>query len=165
MQETQETWVWSLGPEDPLVEEMATHSSTVAWRILWTEEPGGLQSMGSQRVGHDWATNTHTHIELYGFLNIFWILTPLSDTWFASIFSHSVGCIFGRFPLLCKNFLLWCSSTCLFLLLLGSDFKKSSRPVSRSLTPTLTSRSLWFQVLHSIFNPFWVNFCVWCYYW
>ena len=60
---------------------------------------------------------------------------------------------FGRFPLLCKNFLLWCSSTCLFLLLLGSDFKKSSRPVSRSLTPTLTSRSLWFQVLHSSLQP------------
>ena len=56
----QETWVWSLGWEDPLEKEMATHSSILAWRISWTEEPGGLQSMGSQRVGHDWATNTHT---------------------------------------------------------------------------------------------------------
>ena len=44
-----------------LKKETATHSSTLAWRIPWTEEPGGLQSMGSQRVGHDWATNTHTH--------------------------------------------------------------------------------------------------------
>ena len=50
----QETWVRSLGWEDPLEKEMATHSSILAWRISWTEEPGGaLQSMGSQRVGRD----------------------------------------------------------------------------------------------------------------
>ena len=49
----QETWVQSLGQEDPLEKEMATHSSILAWRIPWTEEPGGLQPMGSQRVGHD----------------------------------------------------------------------------------------------------------------
>ena len=49
----QETWVQSLGWEDPLQKEMATHSSTLAWKIPWTEEPGRLQSMGSQRVGHD----------------------------------------------------------------------------------------------------------------
>ena len=49
----QETWVQSLGQEDPLEKEMATHSSILAWRIPWTEEPGGLQSMGSQRVRHD----------------------------------------------------------------------------------------------------------------
>ena len=48
-----ETRVLSLGREDPLEEEMATHSSILAWRIPWTEEPGGLQSMGSQRVRHD----------------------------------------------------------------------------------------------------------------
>ena len=53
MQETQETQVQSLGQEDPLEEEMATHSSILAWKIPWTEEPGRLQSMGSQRVGHD----------------------------------------------------------------------------------------------------------------
>ena len=46
-----------LGQEDPLEKETATHSSIVAWRIPWTEEPGGLQSTGSQRVGHDWATS------------------------------------------------------------------------------------------------------------
>ena len=50
MQETQETWVRSLGREDPLEEEMVTHSSSLAWRILWTEEPSKLQSTGSQRV-------------------------------------------------------------------------------------------------------------------
>ena len=48
-----ETQVRSLGQEDPLKKEMATHSSILAWRILWTEEPGGLQSMGSQTFGHD----------------------------------------------------------------------------------------------------------------
>ena len=56
MQETQETWVQSLGREDPLEEEMATHSSFLAWKIPWTEEPGGLQVVRSQRVGHDLAT-------------------------------------------------------------------------------------------------------------
>ena len=53
IQETQETQVQSLGGEDPLEEEMATHPSILAWRIPWIEEPGGLQSMGSQRVRHD----------------------------------------------------------------------------------------------------------------
>ena len=48
-----ETQVRSLGQEDPLEQEMATHSSTLAWKILWMEEPGKLQSMGSKRVGHD----------------------------------------------------------------------------------------------------------------
>ena len=48
-----ETWVRSLGREDPWEKEMATHSSILAWRIPWMEEPGGLQSTGSQRVGHD----------------------------------------------------------------------------------------------------------------
>ena len=48
-----EAWVQSLGQENPLEKEMAMHSSILAWKIPWTEEPGGLQSMGSQRVGHD----------------------------------------------------------------------------------------------------------------
>ena len=56
-----ETQVQSLGQADLLEKEMATHSSILAWRIPWTEEHGGLQSMGSQRVRHDWVTNTvHT---------------------------------------------------------------------------------------------------------
>ena len=52
----QETRVQSLGQDDPLEKGMATHSSILAWRIPWREEPGGLQSMESQRVGHDLAT-------------------------------------------------------------------------------------------------------------
>ena len=53
VQETQEMQIQSLGQEDPLEEEMATHSSILAWKVPWTEEPGGLQFIGSQRVRHD----------------------------------------------------------------------------------------------------------------
>ena len=64
-----ETRVQSLGQEDPLEKEMAPHSSILARRIPWTEEPGGLQSTGSQRVGHDWATSlTHSLIQSKGSL-------------------------------------------------------------------------------------------------
>ena len=52
----QEMQVWSLGGDDALGKEMATHSSFLAWEMPWTEELGGLQSMGLQRVGNDWAT-------------------------------------------------------------------------------------------------------------
>ena len=58
-----ETGVQSLSQENSLEKGMATHSSIFAWRIPWTEEPGGLQSMGSQRVRHDWAASTQTHTE------------------------------------------------------------------------------------------------------
>ena len=57
-----ETWVQSLGWEDPLEKEMATHSSILAWKIPWMEEPGGLQSMGSPRVGH--TEQLHVHFSL-----------------------------------------------------------------------------------------------------
>ena len=63
VQEIQEMLVWSLGLKDPVEEEMTTHASTFVWEIPWTEEPGGLQSMRSQRVGHDLQTeNAHTHV-------------------------------------------------------------------------------------------------------
>ena len=58
----QETWIWSLGWEDPLEKGMATHSSILAWEILQAEEPGGLQSTGSQRVGHEWATKQQQEV-------------------------------------------------------------------------------------------------------
>ena len=60
-QEPKEMQVRSLGGEDPLEEGMETHSSILAWSIPWTEEPGGLQSMGSWRVGHDWSNLAHTY--------------------------------------------------------------------------------------------------------
>ena len=56
-----EIWVRSQGQKDPLEKGMATHSSILAWRFPWTEKPGRLQSMGSQRAGQDWATNTFFH--------------------------------------------------------------------------------------------------------
>ena len=59
-----ETWVRSLGQEDTLEKRMATYSSILAWRILWMEEPGGLQSTGLQRVGLDGATSTFTFLSL-----------------------------------------------------------------------------------------------------
>ena len=62
----QETLIQSLGWENPLEEEMATHSSVLAWRIPWTEEPGGLQSMRSQRVRHDLAIKTTVGEEVQG---------------------------------------------------------------------------------------------------
>ena len=61
-----ETWVWSLGWEDTLGKEKATHSSIFAWRIPWTEEPGGWQLMVLQRVRRDWATNTSTLLQERG---------------------------------------------------------------------------------------------------
>ena len=60
----QEIWVWSLGWEDPLEGGMVTHPSILVWRFPWTEEPGGLQSMELQRVGHNWATKHSTQVFL-----------------------------------------------------------------------------------------------------
>ena len=77
----QETWVPSLGREDPLEKEMAIYSSTIAWKIPWTEEPGRLQSMGSQRVRHDWATSLslslYTIMIRFYILIIKWVLTTI----------------------------------------------------------------------------------------
>ena len=71
----QETWVLYLGQEDPLEKEMATHSSILSWEIPWTEEPDGLQSIGSQRVGHDWVPNIHIESRL------FWVSKDLTTHW------------------------------------------------------------------------------------
>ena len=67
----QDIWVWSLGGEDPLEKEMATHSSILAWRIPQMEEPAGLQSMGSQRVRHNWVTSLTFHLP--------WVLIGMTD--------------------------------------------------------------------------------------
>ena len=68
----QETWVQSLGQEDPLGKEMATYSSILVWEISWAEEPGGLQSMGSQRVRHNLATKQQKYHE-----ELIWRFSPL----------------------------------------------------------------------------------------
>ena len=89
-----ETGVWSRGREDPLEKELATHSSTLAWRIPWREEPGRLQSMGLQRVRHDWGTSLslsfsqslrHETLENFFFISIFPLLLVFSSqllSWF-----------------------------------------------------------------------------------
>ena len=69
-----ETWVRSLGREDPLEKGMTTHSSIRAWKIPWTKEPGGLQSMGSQRVRHDWMTSLHFTYMITLFWSGNWLL-------------------------------------------------------------------------------------------
>ena len=79
----QETRVWSLGQEDPMEKEMATNSNIFAWRIPWTEEPGRLWSMGSHRVGRDWATITFTRRKkdhLIFFVHNVPFLPPVSGT-------------------------------------------------------------------------------------
>ena len=90
MQETQEMQVWSLGQEDYL-KGMAAHSSILVWRIPWTEEPGGVQSMGLQRAGHDWATNTFTfHFLSFTYLKSYLILKSNHFSYFYSGV-HKVG--------------------------------------------------------------------------
>ena len=66
-----EMWVWSLGRKDPLEESMASHSSILAWRIPWTEEPVGLQSIGSHRVRHDWSDLAWIH-QMIKLMNHYW---------------------------------------------------------------------------------------------
>ena len=85
-----ETWVWSLGQEDPLEKGMATHASILAWRIPWAEEPGGLQSIGLQRVRHDWITNIY--IQTY--------LDTLKWTW-AKLHLASISSYLIRKPWWC----------------------------------------------------------------
>ena len=63
----QGAWVWFLGQEDPLKKGMATHSRILAWRIPWIEKTGGLQSKGLQRVGNNWATDTHRCVYVLGY--------------------------------------------------------------------------------------------------
>ena len=77
----QETRVRFLCWEVPLEKGIAIHASIPAWRIPWTEKPGGLQSVGSQRVGHDWATNTHTDVWVFSYASLYWA----SSFWFSSV--------------------------------------------------------------------------------
>ena len=77
----QETWVWSLGQKDPLEKGRAIHSSILAWRIPWTREPGGLQSMGLQTIWHNWAINTfHFHVWNKGEQTILSIIVVLVNS-------------------------------------------------------------------------------------
>ena len=116
-------WVWSLGQKDPLKKGMATHSSILAWGIPWTEEPGGLQFMGLQRVGHDWAFNDlllspnsiYSCVFRYVFVSTLFfkslINSNYSNYWYIQIyFSFSnIFCIFLLFPTLFSLVLSTCS--------------------------------------------------------
>ena len=97
----QETWVQSLGGEDPLEEGMATHSSIPAWRVPWTEEPGGLRSKGPQRVGHNRVTErvevAYTHVSKYCRT----VETKLERS--AYIFKHAVLCCPFPHARLCRR--------------------------------------------------------------
>ena len=96
----QETWVRSLGREDPLGKEMATHSSTLAWKIPWTEEPGRLQSMGSQRLGQDWVTELNWSYSSEDWKSRIKVTTRLVSgktflvcRWLSSGSSHDLGSV------------------------------------------------------------------------
>ena len=92
----QETWIWSLGWDDPLEKGMAIHSSILTWRIPWTEEPGGLQSVGSQRVGHDWETNINYGQICLGLIRAcgFCLWSPLTS----SVAADIVPCLYLKLP-------------------------------------------------------------------
>ena len=75
----QETWVQSLGQEDPLEKEMATHSSILAWEIPWTEKPGGLQSMGLHRVRGNWVTKQKQYENALFFIHVLWTVRELNE--------------------------------------------------------------------------------------
>ena len=84
------TWVWSLAWDDPLEKEMVTHSSTLAWRIPWMEEPGRLQSMGSQRIRHNSATSLHFFKEIQCQMNWHTFFKNFNEHfWFSYTFPSS----------------------------------------------------------------------------
>ena len=98
----QETQVRSLGWEDPLEKGMAVHSSILAWRIPWTEEPSELQSIGSQRVGHNWATNTHTYTHTHTHRTLmglpWWLSGKESSSQCSRQKRHRSGCQMEKIP-------------------------------------------------------------------
>ena len=103
MLEPQEILVWSLGGEDPLEKGMATHSSILAWRIPWTEKPGGLQSMGSQRVGLKWRSTHARTAHVKGVKRMWWWWSlPLGSLWMGFHETHPLLREWGK-----KSFFLY----------------------------------------------------------
>ena len=101
-----ETWVWSLDWEDPMEESMETHSSILAWRIPWTGEPGGLQSTGSQRVGHDWRLCTAK--QRASWWTVLWVESQNSDPALcllteSELFSKLFPGLWGMRTVLCED--------------------------------------------------------------
>ena len=125
-----ETWVWSLGREDSLEKEMPTHSSTLAWKIPRTEEPGRLQSMRSLRVRHDWATSlslSHSFkVDCFDLLTVQGTLKSLLQY-------HSL-----------KTSVLWCSA--FFMVQLSHPYMTTGKTIA------LTIRTFTGKVLSLLFN-------------
>ena len=154
----QETQIQFLSQEDILEMEMATHFSIFAWRIPWTEEPGGLQSMGLQRVGHDWVTNTHTHIHTRFFFSA-WALCMLPPSF------PSMPCLSHSLQLISSA---WCcpQASAGLVLPLGKIFicqaYKSNSPIAIS---PLESPSCLFSGIPSICNLIFSITFILYYYW
>ena len=143
----QETWVWSLCPEDPLEKGMATHSSILAWRIPWTEEPGRLQSTGSQRVGQDWVSNTFTKTGAC-FIKV---LVLLYNLWSSAHLILSVSCFFWLSLPSCVS----AASVTLF-----HHFNTGFRDCSHHLGLSISTVRDWGIIL-----PSWEQICNWyCYF-
>ena len=160
-----ETWVPSLDQEDSLEKEMAIHSSTIAWKIPWSEEPGRLQSMGSQRVRHNWATSLSFHFE-YSLALLFFgigmktdIFQPCGHCWVFQICWHTEWSTFTA-----SSFRIWNSLTgipspplALFIVML---------PKAHLTSHSRMSGSRWVWVIQSSWlsgswRPFFVQFfCV-----
>ena len=102
MQETEEIQFRSLGGGDPLEKEMATHSSILAWRIPWTEEPGGSQSMGLHRVRHDWSNFVQEHVQWPQYKSLFRFSFIFIDSLLTYLPFLFCFCI-GRVSLPCKK--------------------------------------------------------------
>ena len=163
--------VWSLCWEDPLEKEMAKHSSIFAWKVPWTEAPGVLQSIGSQRVGHDWMTNTFTSQSYFQMLlkiihhySLFFPLILLSWTYF----KHTTNCLGLLTKTFCfyKLWLLKNDGTFSFFLFLfsqwdfhGGVFYIFSKVYTVKIL--LCVKGLWHYIDFSLSNTFlWVNIYV-----
>ena len=128
-----ETWVWSLGQEDPLEKDMETHSSTLAWKIPCMEERGRLQSMGSQRVGHDWTTS----------LSLSSLTAGVAGTHSSSQGSVQVCQKQGQRPaLLC----LWSLNKTLYLISPTVSFRPVCRRRCGTDLPSLTGITVFFRM-------------------
>ena len=144
----QETQVCSLGWEDPLEKGMATHSSILAWRIPWTEEPCGLQSMGLQRVRHPSSTNTFTFtfhsLQDHGHCSAAWLL---------GLSKQKAGSIPG--PGRAEAALVGqAESVAAMVWLCAITVSRGEQPLTHTLAPQAASQYLWL-----CFSPSHLNFC------
>ena len=144
MQETQKMLVQSLGGKDPLEKEVATCSSILAWKIPWTEEPGGLQFMESQRVRHDWATeptNTHTHTHTHTSLKHLPLERPFRPFPQSTPLGHHragwAPCVYSSFPLA-----IYFTYVSVYMSVFVSQSVPPSLPPTVSTSPFSTSASL-----------------------